>query len=110
MFSLGSGVMLLFKVVKAVILEHLPYVGDLAGDGRCGRGERTGEEGAATFALPALKVAVAGADGILARLELVAIHGDAHGTTCFAPFCPGLTEDLSKPLGFGLLFDALGAF
>src|SRR4051794_14573611 len=71
-----------------------PRVGDLAADRRRRRGERAREEGSAALALATLEVAVAGADGVLAGAELVAVHRDAHGAAGLAPLGAGCSEDL----------------
>src|SRR3954468_16222985 len=69
-------------------------IGDDPGD-RAGRGgQRRGEEGPATLALSALEVTVAGADRVLPRPQLVAVHRDAHRAAGFAPFGAGGLEDL----------------
>ena len=68
-----------------------------------------GQEGAPALALPPLEVAVGGRDGVLARLELVAVHGDAHRAARVAPLGARLGEDLVEPLGLGLGLDRPGA-
>jgi hypothetical protein len=56
----------------------------------------------------AFKVTVAGADGVLPGLELVAVHGDAHRAAGFAPFCAGLLEDfVSSPSASAWRLDLL---
>ena len=103
------------KVVNgSMVCLHSTYsngarIGDLAGDGGGGGGERAGQEGAPAFALAAFEVAVAGADRVLAGLELVAVHGDAHAAARFAPFGAGFFEDLVQTFGFRLAFDLLRA-
>src|SRR5262245_40260336 len=57
--------------------EQLPHVGDFAGHRRRRRRQRTCEERPAALALPAFKIPVAGRNGVLARRNLVAVHGDA---------------------------------
>ena len=89
--------------------NNVARVGDDAGNGGGGGGKRAGQEGAAALALPAFEVAVAGADGILARLKLVAVHGDAHAAAGLAPFGAGFREDLVQTFGFGLALDACRA-
>ncbi len=66
-----------------------------------------GEEGAPALALAAFKVAVAGADGVLPRFELVAVHGDAHRAAGFAPLCAGFLENPVEAFGFSLFLDIL---
>ena len=60
---------------------------------------------AATSALTAFKVTVAGAGATLARFESIGIHGQAHRATGFAPFKASCFEDLVKALALGLFFD-----
>src|SRR5271157_2849332 len=79
-----------------------PRIGDDAGDSAGGRREGRGQEGPAAFALPSLEVAVRGADAVLAGLELVAVHGNAHRTARLAPLRSGRLEDLPEPLALGL--------
>ena len=74
--------------------EQRPHVGDLAGDGGRGGRQRRDQERAAALALPSFEVAVAGADGVLAGLELIAVHGDAHRAAGFAPLGAGVAEDV----------------
>ena len=77
-------------------------IGDDAGDRAGGGGQRRGEERPAALALAALEVAVAGADRVLARLQLVAVHRDAHRAAGLAPLGAGRLEDLGQALGLGL--------
>ena len=60
-------------------------------------------------ALAALEVAVAGAGGALAGLELVGIHRQAHAATRLPPLGAGLGEDPVQPLGLGLVPHLLAA-
>src|SRR5664279_634838 len=71
-----------------------PRIGYDAGHGTGGGGERRGEERSSALALPSLEVAVRGADAVLAGLELIAVHGDAHRAARFAPLGAGRAEDL----------------
>src|SRR5262249_20196188 len=84
-------------------------VGDPAGDGGRGGGERRRQEGAAAAALAALEVAVAGADGVLAGLEAVAVHRDTHRAAGVAPLGAGVAEHAVEALALGLALDRLGA-
>src|SRR5690348_13846077 len=95
------------KWERGASAEELARVGDLAGDRRGGRRQRAGQERAAARALPAFEVAVAGADRVLARLDLVTVHGDAHRAPRLAPLRARLEEDAVEPLGLGLLLHAL---
>src|SRR5947199_7926878 len=64
---------------------------------------------AATSALTAFEVAVAGGGAAFAFGELVAVHGDAHAAAGFAPFKAGLAEDVGHALFFGHAADTHGA-
>src|SRR6476620_1161464 len=64
---------------------------------------------AALVALTSLEVAVRGRRAALAGLELVRIHGKAHGAAGLAPLETGLDEYFVEALGFGLLFHQTGA-
>src|SRR4029077_2529069 len=75
---------------------------DHTGDRARGGGQGRGEEGPAALALATLEVAVAGADGVLPGLELVAVHGDAHRAAGLTPFRTGRLEDLRQALALGL--------
>src|SRR5690606_20503498 len=54
-------------------------------------------------ALAADEVAVAGAGAALARGHLVGVHRKAGRAARFAPFEPGIGEDLVQPLGLCLV-------
>src|SRR5664279_1927238 len=86
-----------------------PRIGYDAGHGTGGGGERRGEERSPTLALPSLEVAVRGADAVLAGLELIAVHGDAHRAARLTPLGAGRTEDLVEALALGLLLDLLAS-
>ncbi len=80
-----------------------------AGKGAGGGGQRGGEEGSATFALPAFEVAVTGGDAVFAGAELIAIHGDAHGAAGFAVIAAGGAEDFGQAFGNSLALHFHGA-
>src|ERR1044071_662644 len=84
-------------------------VGDPAGDGGGRGGERRRQERAAAAALAALEVAVAGADGVLAGLEAIAVHRDAHRAAGLAPLGTGVEEHAVEPLALGLALDGARA-
>src|SRR5207245_10594537 len=88
----------------------LAHVSDHTGD--CGRRrcERTGEKCAAALALASLEVAVAGAHRAFARLELVAIHRDAHRAARFPPFGARFHENAIESFRFGLALDLARAW
>ena len=58
--------------------------------------------GASTEALTALEVAVRGGGAALARLQLVRVHGQAHGAARLPPFKARLDEDLVETFRLGL--------
>src|SRR5512133_303528 len=80
-------------VVSFCMLHNLPRVRDLAGDGGGGGGERACQHRPPAFALAALKIAVAGADGHLARGKLVSVHSDTHAAAGLAPLGTCRAED-----------------
>src|SRR5579883_2365025 len=86
-----------------------PHVSNNAGDGAGGGGQRGGEEGTASLTLASFEVAVAGGDAVFAGLELIAVHGDAHGAARLAPVATGGAEDPVEAFGFGLALDFHGA-
>src|SRR5437867_4128049 len=93
---LGSGTSRLSKLVKGFMesfLEHRADVGHHAGDRGGGGRERADQERAAPFALAAFEVAIAGGDPVLAGLQLIAVHGDAHRASGFAIVAAGVPED-----------------
>src|SRR5262245_37860066 len=84
-------------------------VGDDPSDGGRSSGQRRGEERSAALALATLEVAVAGADRVLARRQLVAVHRDAHRAAGLAPLGTGVLEDLGEALLLGLAFHLVRA-
>ena len=66
-------------------LHQFSWVGELAGDGARGGGQRAGEERASALALPAFKIAIARAHGILPRLELNAVVNNTHARKIVNP-------------------------
>ena len=74
-----------------------------------GGGERAGEERAPAGALPSLEVAVAGADRVLAALQPVAVHRDAHRAAGLAPLGARLAEHAVEPLRLRLALHLLRA-
>src|SRR5262245_3507597 len=85
------------------------HVHELAGNRRRGGHGRRDEVRAPAETLASLEVAVRGRGAALARLELVRVHGEAHGATGLTPFEAGLDEYLVEPLGFGGLLHEAGA-
>src|SRR5665213_2621910 len=73
------------------------------------RGQGTGEQGARARSLTALKVAVAGADGIFTLADQIAVHPQAHRAARFAPFGAGIDEHPVESLSLCCLLDLLRA-
>src|SRR4051794_37513289 len=65
--------------------------------------------GPAAASLAAFEVAVRGRGATLAGLELVGIHGEAHGASGLAPVEAGFPEDDVEPFLFRLFLDEAGA-
>src|ERR1041384_4818138 len=95
--------------IDTALPEQGADVGDPAGDGRRRGGERRCQERAAAAALATLAVAVAGRDGVLAGLEAIAVHRDAHRAARVAPLGAGVAEHAVEALALGLALDRLGA-
>src|SRR5207245_6469243 len=85
-------------------------IGDAPRDGGGRRGERARQEGPAALALAAFEVAVAGADGVLPGLELIAVHGDAHRAARLAPLRARVAEDAIEPFRLRLALHPHGAW
>src|SRR6185437_4162829 len=86
-----------------------PHVRDGAGEGTGGSGQRGGEEGAASLALTAFEITVAGGDAVFAGAELIAVHGDAHGAAGLAIIAACGAEDIRQTFSDGLALDVHGA-
>src|ERR1035437_4458120 len=82
-------------------------IGHHAGDGARGSSQRRGEERSPALALAPLEVAVRGADAVLAGLQLIAVHGNAHRAAGLAPLGAGRAEDLIEALALSLLLNLL---
>ncbi len=131
-FSAESRTACEVRVVKLAmsIQRQSPDVGDFAGDGGRGGGERRGEEGAAALALATFEVAVAGADRVLARgradrrswrctsssparatrrRRRVNTRSSPSASACFLMSCEPGTTSVRTPLGdLAALHDAGG--
>ena len=84
-------------------------VGEVAGDGGSG-GHLWGDEvGAASSALAAFEVAVAGGGAAFAGGEDVGVHAEAHAAAGFAPVEACFGEDFVEAFFFGLRFYCLRA-
>src|SRR5437763_188032 len=113
-FSLGMAINLEEKRVMGCMVplpsvNVLTRVGDAAFDGAGGGGEWRCQEGARALTLASLEVAVARADGVFARTDLVTIHGKAHTAARLAPLGAGGFEDFVQALLLGLALDLLRA-
>ena len=95
----------------SVLILELPVadVGEVAGDGGCCGHLWADEVGAASAALAAFEVAVAGGGAALAGCEDVGVHAEAHAAAGFAPVEACGREDLVEAFLFGLRFDCLRA-
>jgi hypothetical protein len=87
--------------------EHRPDIGYDSGNRARGRRKGTCQKGSAPFTLPPFEVAVAGGDAVFSRLQLVAVHGDTHGTTRLAPVGSSFPEYPIQTFGLRLFFDDL---
>jgi len=83
-------------------------VDEVAGDGGSGGHLGRHKVSAATAALAAFKVTVAGGGATLTRRKNVWIHPKAHGAARFAPVEAGFDEDSIEAFGFRRCFDRLG--
>src|ERR1700674_5096072 len=82
-------------------LSPLTDVYEVTGDGGGGGHGGADEMGAPAASLAALEVAVTGGGATLALGKLVAIHGDAHTASRFAPLEAGVAEDVGQSFLFG---------
>src|SRR5688572_26894669 len=94
---------------RRICRQELPWIREMTTDGGRRGCQRTGEDRPGSLALPTGEIAIAGADGDLSRLELIAIHRDAHRTARFAPLSAGIQENAGQALGFSLAFDSDGS-
>src|ERR1700677_3937419 len=76
-------------------------VGEVAGDGGGGGHLRADEVSAATAALAAFEVAVAGGGAAFAGGEDVGVHAETHAAAGFAPVEACFGEDLVEAFFFG---------
>src|SRR5947207_15809741 len=81
--------------------EQRTWVGNRAGNRRCGRSEWTREQCPAAGTLAPLEVAIARRDGKLPGSQRVAIHRDAHRAACLAPLGAPVDEDAAQALRLG---------
>src|SRR2546425_6839159 len=106
MLLLGSGTRRLSNFMVP-LLEHRSDVSHHAHHRGRGGGERAHQERAAAFTLASFEIAIAGGDAVLAGLQLIAVHGDAHRAAGLAPVATGVFENLRQTFGFRLRFDGL---
>src|SRR5436309_10785789 len=78
--------------------EQGTWVGNRAGNRRCGGSEWTREQCPAAGTLATLEVAIARRDGKLSGPQRVAIHRDAHRAACLAPLGARVDEDAVQVL------------
>src|SRR5262249_16478309 len=86
----------------SMLFHQLAGIGHDPGDSRRDSRDGRGQERSPTFALPSLEITIAGADGILARLQPVTVHRDTIAASGLAPLGTGLAEDLVQPFFLGL--------
>src|SRR4051812_27667266 len=65
--------------------------------------------GATATALPAFEIAVRRGSAALAGLQLVGVHGEAHGAAGLTPVEAGFLEDHVKAFILGLFLNEAGA-
>src|SRR6266853_1696492 len=97
------------SMTPAADSHELARIGDPAAYRAGGCGERTCEQRARAAPLAALEVAVAGADGVLAASDHIAVHAETHGAARFAPLGAGLEKHAVEPFRFRLSLDLLRA-
>src|SRR6266853_4633071 len=97
------------SMTPAADSDELARIGDPAAYRAGGCGERTSAQCARAAPLAALEVAVAGADGVLAASDHIAVHAETHGAARFAPLGAGLEKHAIEALSFRLSLDLLRA-
>src|SRR3990172_1553840 len=93
----GSGATIPVSFLNGSMSLPLPYVHEVAGDGRRRRHLRAHEVGAPALPLPPLEVAVGAGGAALARLQDVRVHPQAHRAAGLPPLEPGVDEDSVQP-------------
>src|SRR6516162_11294789 len=105
MLAAGSTTVREVSVVKGSICAsrsaELARIGHPPAQCAGGGGEWAREQGAGTGSLAALEIAVAGADGVLATPDHIAVHAKAHGAARLAPLGAGLEEHAVEPFRLG---------
>ena len=96
-------------VVVRRLSQEFARIGDAAAHGRGGRRGRAREQRARADALAAFEIAVARADAVLAVVDEVAVHAEAHRAAGFAPFGAGIDEHLREARALGFALDLLRA-
>src|SRR6185312_5857858 len=97
---------MLFRLLRIIELP-VANVGEVAGDSGCCCHLRADEVSAASTALSAFEVAVAGAGATFSGGEDVGIHAEAHAAAGFAPVEACCSEDFIEAFLFSLRFDGL---
>src|SRR5207245_4826122 len=88
------------RVVNGSISIPLPYIHKVTGNSGGGGHSRADQMGTSAPSLASLKVTVAGRGAALALGKLIAIDGNAHATSCFAPVKASLAENVCQSLFF----------
>src|SRR3984893_15545771 len=95
------------SIVKARVSQQLARIRDPAAHRTGGCSEGTREQRARTASLAAFEVAVAGADGVLAASDHIAVHAGAQGAARFAPRGARLEKHAVEAFRFRLSLDLL---
>src|SRR5271154_6094840 len=106
MFSTGITTVLLWIVSIFMFKSPLCQrsgIRDRARDRRSGCGERTRQKRPSALALPAFEITIAGRHAILPRLQLIAVHRQAHRTTGLAELAARRAKHFVQTFGDGLL-------
>src|ERR1051325_3391602 len=90
-------------------LKQWTDVGDAARNGRGRSRKWARQERSSARALTAFKIAIAGRHAILARLQLIAVHCQAHAASRLAPLRACFNEDAGKAFLLGLFLYLLRA-
>src|SRR3954468_16901766 len=98
-----------FSMISGCSSDEFADVGQMAGH-RGGHSHRGAHQvGASAAALPAFEIAVRGGSAALAGLQLVGVHGEAHGAAGLTPVEAGFLEDDVQALVLRLLLHEAGA-
>src|SRR3954463_4181892 len=90
MLSIGSGASRLvncvnFSIRVLIASEHRPDVRHHTGNGARRCSKRARQKGSSAFPLTPFEIAITRGHAVFARLELITVHRNAHGTASLAP-------------------------